>query len=479
MVPGGRNAPVPGIWGKGDQGWEREWSGELVRYENGFSTRVCREGAKEKSPGRNRAYRALGASRVSAEQTTVRHPGGASAPRVAIVHDYLTQRGGAERVVLSLCKAFPDAPVYSSFYHPEGTFPEFGERDVRPLWLDRAGALRKRHRVTLPVLPFVFSTSRVDADVVICSTSGFAHGIRTRGQKLVYCHSPAKWLYRRDDYLGAHPSKVAPGMLRLLSPFLRSFDRRAAQSADKYLASSTFVASQIDEVYGIEAEVLFPPGGLATEGPCEPVAGVAPGFLLMVARLMAYKNVAQVIEAFRRLPELELVIVGQGPERDTLVADTPDNVKFVGGVSDATLRWLYMNCAGLVAASREDFGLTSVEAASFGKPVAALRWGGFLDTVIPYTGVFFDTPEAKPIAQAVHRLLGQAWNETAIRKHAEAFSELRFIDRMRRLVDVLHARERYHAVSRLRRPPQSTPVSSAEGSSQTGWVSHSSVWTAI
>ncbi len=174
------------------------------------------------------------------------------------MHDYLTQRGGAERVVLSLCRAFPDAPVYASFYDPETTFPEFRARDVRPLWLDRAAPLRRRHRLALPLLPLAFTTSRVDADVVVCSSSGWAHGIRTDGRKIVYCHSPAKWLYRADDYLGAHPSARARVGLRALGPVLRRFDRRAAASADTYVANSTFIAAQIRDVYGIEAEVLCP-----------------------------------------------------------------------------------------------------------------------------------------------------------------------------------------------------------------------------
>jgi glycosyltransferase involved in cell wall biosynthesis len=376
---------------------------------------------------------------VRAKRTTVRQPRRAGAPSVAIVHDYLTQRGGAERVVLSLCKAFPDAPVYTSFYHQAGTFDEFRGHDVRPLWLDRAVPLRKRHRVALPVLPFAFSSSHVDADVVICSTSGFAHGIRTKGRKLVYCHSPAKWLYRRDDYLGAHPSKAASLGLRVLDPLLRRLDRRAAASADMYVANSTFVASQVREAYGTHAEVLPPPAGLETDGHREPVPGVEPGFFLIVARLMPYKNLGLVADAFRHLPELKLIVVGDGPERDDLIAAAPKNVQFLGLVADSTLRWLYANATGLVAASKEDFGLTAIEAAAFGKPVAALRWGGLLDTVTADTGVFFDAPDALLIALAVKQLLDRSWDANAIRDHAQTFSEHHFVERIRQLAHDLHA----------------------------------------
>jgi glycosyltransferase involved in cell wall biosynthesis len=354
---------------------------------------------------------------------------------VAIVHDYLTQRGGAERVVLTLCRAFPDAPVYASLYAPEATFPEFRQRDVRPLWLDRIVPFRRRHRLALPLLPVAFSTSSVEADVVVCSTSGWAHGIRTQGRKIAYCYSPAKWLYRRDDYLGEHPSTVAGVGLRVLDPFLRRFDRRSAAGAERYIAISTFIASQIREVYGIHAEVLCPPPGVGPQGASEAIAGIEPGFVLTVARLLPYKNVGQVVEAFRRLPELSLIVVGDGPDRARLTANAPANVRFLAHVDDEQLRWLYANCIGLVAASREDYGLTPLEAACFGKPVAALRWGGFLDTVVPdVTGLFFDSPEAALIARAVKSLMSRTWDTARIVGHVGMFSEARFIERMRALV---------------------------------------------
>lgn len=355
--------------------------------------------------------------------------------RVAIVHDYLTQKGGAERVVLALCRAFPDAPVYTSLYDRATTFPEFRDRDVRSLWLDRATPLRKRHRLALPFLPLAFATTRVDAEVVVCSSSGWAHGVRTDGRKVVFCHSPPKWLYRREDYLGERPSGAARAGLRMLDPYLRRFDRRAAASADTYVANSTFVRDQIREAYGIDAEVLHPPRGLDPGGLAEPVSGIEPGFLLTVARLLPYKHVAETVAAFRRLPEQRLVVVGEGPGWGELKASLPANVQLLGEVSDACLRWLYSSCAGLVAASREDFGLTPVEAAAFGKPVAALRWGGYLDTVVPdSTGVLFERPDPGEIAEGVERLLAREWDANVIRVHSAGFSEAHFVDRIRSIV---------------------------------------------
>jgi glycosyltransferase involved in cell wall biosynthesis len=269
----------------------------------------------------------------------------------------------------------------------------------------------------------------------VCSSSGWAHAIRTTGKKVVYCHSPAKWLYRRNDYLGEQPSTAARAALAVLDPLLRRYDRRGAESADAYVANSAFIASQIRDTYGIEARVVHPPPGVTPGGTEREVRGLEPGFVLTVSRLLPYKNVSALAQAFRRLPEMTLVIVGDGPERFRIIAGSPMNVRVLGEVDDETLRWLYANCAGLVAASREDFGLTPLEAATFGKPTAALRWGGFLDTVADdVSGVLFDEVDPNEIADAVQRLFDGRWDTDAVRAHAARFSEERFAEQMREVV---------------------------------------------
>jgi glycosyltransferase involved in cell wall biosynthesis len=351
---------------------------------------------------------------------------------VAIVHDYLTQRGGAERVVLAMSDAFPDAPIYTSLYDARGTFPEFAGRDVRTAWLDRARPLRRRHRLALPLFAASFSSLRVDADTVLCSTSGWAHGARTAGRKIVYCHSPAKWLYRPEQYLASpFAARLARGAA--VRP-LRSWDRRAARTADVYLANSTAIAAEVRDAYGIGAEVLAPPAGLDAGGAQTPVEGIAPGYVLCVSRLLPYKNVESVLAAFARLPGERLVVVGSGPGAGSLAAAAPANARLLSDVSDAQLRWLYANAAGLVAAAYEDFGLTPVEAASFGKPTAALRRGGYLDTVVEgRTGVFFELPRAEEIAHAVAALRAASFDAERVRAHAARFSQERFAARLREL----------------------------------------------
>lgn len=188
--------------------------------------------------------------------------------------------------------------------------------------------------------------------------------------------------------------------------------------------------------YGIDPEVLPPPYGLEPGGPEEPVAGVAARFCVCVSRLLPYKNIDVLIRAFAGLSGVQLVVVGTGPDEKRLHGLAGRNVQFVGGVSDAELRWLYSRCAGLVSAAIEDFGLTAVEAAIFGAPTAVLRRGGFLDTVVDgVTGVFFEVPDVASIRAAVCDMLATKWDQATLRAHAERFGPLPFIQRLRCIVE--------------------------------------------
>lgn len=235
------------------------------------------------------------------------------APRIAIAHDYLTQRGGAERVVLTLSRAFPEAEIHTLFYEPDQTYPEFRDKAIRTSALNRLGTFRRDPRKALPLLAPAASRMHIDADVVIASSSGWAHAFPTRGRKIVYCHSPARWLYLPGDYLGEagrfDPKRIA---LTALSPMLKRWDHRAAMTAHKYLANSTVVQKRIRRVYGLPAETLFPPFSPdVAEGPQDVIGqlarwagddGLAGGHHLVVSRLQPYKHVDRVINAFRICP---------------------------------------------------------------------------------------------------------------------------------------------------------------------------------
>ena len=361
--------------------------------------------------------------------------------RVAIVHDYLTQRGGAERVVLAMAAAFPGAPIYTSLYAPEVTFPEFGNLEVHAMGLNRVELLRDHHRLALPALAPAFSRLRVDADVVICSSTGWAHGARVTGRSVVYCHSPARWLWAKEQYLPHGSSLAKVAAMAVLERPLRNWDVRAAHRADRYLVNSTLIRERVKDAYGIDAEVVPPPFTLPVDGARHaPSVGnngavLAPGFFLCVSRLLSYKNVRQVVEAFALLPGQRLVVVGSGPDEAYVRAAAGANISFTGTVGDDELAWLYANAAGLVAAAYEDFGITPLEAAAFGVPVAALRWGGYLDTVRDgETGAFFDRPDVEPIRDAVVRMLERSWDRATLVAHAATFSEARFAQRIQSVV---------------------------------------------
>ncbi len=365
-----------------------------------------------------------------------------SRPRVAVAHDYLTQRGGAERVVLSIMRAFPDAKLYTTLYDPDGTFPEFRDAAIVTSPLNRSGFLRRHHRAALPLLPYAVSRLRVDADVLVASSSGWAHGIRTTGRKLVYCHAPARWLYQAETYLGGPMSGSSKGLaLQLLTPWLRRWDQQAAASADRYLVNSNVVRTHVRAAYDIDGAVLAPPFGLTASDVRQAVPELAdwvrPGYHLIVSRLLPYKNVDRAIEAFRLSPE-RLVAVGHGPLEELLRSTLPDNVRILTGLTDAQLRWVYAQATALVAPSIEDFGLTPLEAAAFGKPTVALRAGGYLDTVVPgLSGTFFEEASPAAIRHAVEEARHRRWDPAAIQAHAERFSEERFHEQLRLEVERL------------------------------------------
>jgi glycosyltransferase involved in cell wall biosynthesis len=351
-----------------------------------------------------------------------------------------------------MSRAFPDAPIYTLLYEPSTTYPEFAERDIRVSRLNAFSVFRKHHRAALPILPLAANSMHVDADVVVTSSSGWAHGFKTDGRMLVHCHSPARWLYLPEMYLGEDSGLVKRAVLEATSSRLRSWDRRAALSCDRYLAVSTLIQQRIADAYGIAADVLPSPVATSHASAAEPVpelsrwlsAGGASdpneAFYLCVSRLLPYKNVDAVVGAFAGRRQ-RLVVVGRGPDGERIAANKTPNVLMLSDLTDGQMAWLYQHCRALVSASYEDYGLTPIEAAVWGKPSVVLRWGGFLDTVEEgITGIYFDQPEASAVAEALDRFETSSFDPDKIRRHVEQFSEERFADRLYAAVDELAGR---------------------------------------
>ena len=375
-----------------------------------------------------------------------------STPSVVIVHDYLTQRGGAERVVLAMLETFPDAPLVTSIYAPERTYPEFGRYRVKPLMDHAPAALRRDARLALPILARLFSRHTIkDADVVLCSSSGWAHGVSSEAPKVVYCHTPARWLHEPDEYRRNQrlPARLAASVARRA---LRDWDMRAAASAETYVANSRFIAQRVWSVYGRDSHVLHPPPGILPDGPVREPQMIGHDFLLTIARGRRYKNTAAVIEATRRL-RTPLVVVGRGANEQ----QPPDVIRLVD-VDDATLRWLYANCRAVVAAAHEDFGLTPLEAMAFGKPVVALRARGYLDSVVEgETGFFFDRAEPDSIAAAISAVDNTAFDPDRLRDHAAKFCQERFASHLHEIVESTVEGRRTASNGLRRRQQHSTP----------------------
>jgi glycosyltransferase involved in cell wall biosynthesis len=351
-------------------------------------------------------------------------------PRVVIAHDYLSQRGGAERVVLSLLRAFPGARVVSSVYAPDQTYAEFQQFDVETSFLNRVPALRRDPRLALPLLAKAWDSLRVDdAHVVICSSSGWSHGVRAAGKKIVYCHNPARWLYQPEVYL-SHAPRFSRLALSILRPTLVAWDRRKAATADRYIANSTVVKERIRAIYGLEADVMHPPAAVNISQEQQSLPGLRLGYVLTVSRSRGYKNVEVVCQALARRPDLTLVVLGGLPS-----GIWPSNIVGLKDISDAQLRWLYANCSALVAVAKEDFGLTVPEVCSFGRPVVAWRAGGYLDTVAEgINGVFIDEPTPDHILDGLDRLLAIDLPRGDVLADARRFDEETFISRIRDLV---------------------------------------------
>jgi glycosyltransferase involved in cell wall biosynthesis len=201
------------------------------------------------------------------------------------------------------------------------------------------------------------------------------------------------------------------------------------------------MAEAIGSVYGQEAEVLPPPPALTPGGPEQEVEGLESGYFLCIARMLPYKNVHVVAKAVANVPDARLVVVGDGPALSGIQAASGPSVRCLGKVDDATLRWLYRNAVALVSASFEDYGLTPLEAASFGRPSVVLRAGGFLDTVIEnVTGIFFDSPAPAQVAEAMKAALLKPWDPLELIARAAQFSVISFQQRIREVVDEEAAR---------------------------------------
>ena len=353
---------------------------------------------------------------------------------VVLVHDYLNQRGGAERDVLELAAMFPRAPLYTSLYRPASTFPGFAQLDVRATFLNRI-PVDRRFRALFVLYPAAFARlGAVDADLVISSSSGWAHFVRTtpRAFHAVYCYTPARWLYG-GDYMGA--ARAQRAIAPLVGAF-RRLDQRAARRPDLYIAISELVRERIRRRYGRDAPVVYPPVDVERFTPRP--RGER---LLVVSRLLPYKRVDLVVDAATSAG-IGLDVVGSGPALEDLRRRAGPTVHFHGRLPDAEITGLFETCRALCLPGIEDFGITPVEANAAGKPVIAFAGGGALETIQDdVTGAFFAEHSVAALLEALARCDAISSSPQHIARQAQKFSAAAFRRRLRSvLADAIAAR---------------------------------------
>ncbi len=357
--------------------------------------------------------------------------------KIALVYDRVTKWGGAERVLLAMHKIWPDAPLFTSVYD-EKRASWARVFDVQPSWLQHVPVVVAHHEWFPWLTPLAFESFNFDAyDVVISVTSAEAKYIITKPKTMhvCYCLTPTRYLWSGYDTYAA-----TSGSLRMLAPSLRQWDRIASSRPDYYLAISERVKERIKTYYGREVEkVIYPPADLDKFQNPNSKIQKKNGYFLVVSRLVQYKRVDLIIEAFNTLG-WKLIIVGDGVERQKLQQMARKNIEFVTRhLTDEELVGYYQSCRAFVVAADEDFGIAGVEAQASGKPVIAFAESGIAEIVRNgETGILFDVQSSDALIAALQKVTARQWSSTACRSNAERFSQSYFSIYIKQAVEALY-----------------------------------------
>jgi glycosyltransferase involved in cell wall biosynthesis len=354
--------------------------------------------------------------------------------KIALVHDYLTQKGGAERVFELLCQQYPDADVFTSLYDPNRTI-ELGERIVQTTFLQHLPGAVKHFRM---MAPFYYPAFRAldlqEYDLIISSSTSFAKAVRKRpdAKHVCFCHNVTRFLWDTRTYLREYGDyRHFYPLIEQVFRLMRKADLKFAQEPDLYIANSSVVARRIQKVYGKQAIVVNYP----IDSTKFTFSEKKDDFYLASARLLRYKRIDIIVEALNWLG-LPLIVTGDGPERERLKSQALDNIQFVGHISDEERCQLMSRANAVIVAALEDYGLVPIEANASGTPVIAYGAGGVLDTQLHgQTGMLFkrQTPEALQAALLEGRKI--AWNYQQICEHAvNHFSEAVFFGKIERIL---------------------------------------------
>ncbi|MGD2078840.1 MAG: glycosyltransferase [Chloroflexota bacterium] len=354
--------------------------------------------------------------------------------KIALVHDWMNQIGGAEDVLESMVALYPEAPLYTSLYAPERMPEAWRSWDIRTSFIDRMPFARRRQQLYFPFYPMAFEQFDFgDYELVLSNKSGFCHGIITGAHTLhiCYCLTPTRYVWRYHQY--AEREKLGRLTRLALQPFLtylRMWDRLAADRVDHFIAISEEVRRRIAKIYGRESTIIYPP---VDTGRFEP-AGQIDDYYLMVGRLVPYRRIDLLVKAFNKL-DRPLYIAGRGRDEDRLKEMAGPNITFLGYVPDEELADLMARCRAFMFPGEEDFGIAPLQAMAAGRPVIAYAAGGALETVVPGTGSLFAEQSVDAIIEAVEAFDTSAVDVSFIRTHAEKFDVSVFKRRLSEFVE--------------------------------------------
>jgi glycosyltransferase involved in cell wall biosynthesis len=346
---------------------------------------------------------------------------------VGLVHDYLLVMRGAERTFAEIAECWPDATIHTTIYDPRGTEGRFDGRDVTTSNLQRLGVRQRGFRLLLPFFPRAVEGLPVaEYDIVVSSSSAFAHGVRPApgAVHVCYCHTPFRYAWHeRETALAEVPLLARPLLDKSLNR-IRRWDLEASKRVTHYVANSRIVQQRIADDYGRETTVIHPPVEVGRFAPGEPE-----DFFLLVGELVSHKRIEVALEAASRAGAA-VRVVGTGPEEARL-RETYPTAEFLGRISDDELAHLYSRARALIVPNVEEFGIAAVEAQAAGRPVLALGRGGVLETVVSgETGVLLDRGDVDEFAEAIREIDFGRFDAAVAVANAARFAAPRFRERL-------------------------------------------------
>lgn len=342
--------------------------------------------------------------------------------KLAIVHDWLNQIGGAEDVLEALMRMYPTSPLYTSIYWRDQMPAHYQNWDTHTLWIDKLPGIHQKHQLFFPFFPLAWSSVNLsEFDVVLSNKSGFCHFLHTDGIHVCYCLAPTRYVWQYDAYMQRENVPAAIRLaLRPLIEFLKRLDYRAAQRVDHFIAISTEIQQRIKTYYNRDSVVIYPP--VQVKKRFQPAAS-HDDYFLSLGRIIPYKRIDLLVEACTRL-NLPLKVGGTGRDLDRLKAMAGRTVEFLGYVPDEDLPDLFARAKAFVFPGYEDFGITPVQAQAAGRPVIAFKAGGSLDTVIEgQTGMFFEEQTVESLMDALQNFNADDYDPAVCRENALRFDE--------------------------------------------------------